>query len=152
MRRTPSDNFPPKFKSHKIPQIHNKIFDPCLFFLHFKIFLNVFKRKFNKSLTTCNKMQKRAAQTCFQLALYLSVMITAVSTSPNRLVRSKNECNICGRKTSSKFFPVTNLGEDIKKCFGCEFKETGVLCASCIRALGRHRSSGNTYEHISELN
>ena len=96
-------------------------------------------------------MQKCAAQTCFQLALYLSVMITAVSTSPDRLVRSKNECNICGRKTSSKFFPVTNLAEDIKKCFGREFKETGVLCAACIRALGRHRSSGNTYEHVSEL-
>ena len=54
-------------------------------------------------------------------------------------------------KTSSKFFPVTNLAEDIKKCFGNEFKETGVLCAPCIRALCRHRSSGNTYEHVSEL-
>ena len=93
-------------------------------FFAFQIF---FKRKFNKSLTTCNKMQKRAAQTGFQLALYLSVMITAVSTSPNRLVRSKNECNIRGRKTSRKFFPVTNLGEDIKKCFGREFKDTPLV-------------------------
>ena len=97
-------------------------------------------------------MQKRVAQTFFQLALYLFVMIAAVSTSSNKMVRSKNECNTCGRKTSSKFFSVTNLGEDIKKRFGREFKETGVLCASCIRALGRHTSSGNMYEHVSELN
>ena len=116
---------------------------PCLFFYISK-FLNL-------TLMTCKKMPKRSAQPFFQLALYLFLMITAVSTSSNRTVRSKNECNICGRKTSSKFFPVTNLGEDIKKCFGREFKGTGVLCASCVRVLGRHRRSGNTYEHVSNL-
>lgn len=96
-------------------------------------------------------MKKLVTMTFLQLVFYLFLVITIVSSSPHRKIRSKIECAVCGTKTSKKCSIVANFLQDMRACFGQDFKETGVLCASCSRALRRHKKTGKTYEHVSTV-
>lgn len=96
-------------------------------------------------------MKKLVTMIFLQLVLYLFLVITIVSSSPDRKIRSKIECVVCGTKTSEKFSTAANSLQDMRACFRHDFAETGVLCASCLRALSRHKKTGKTYEHVSTV-
>ena len=78
------------------------------------------------------------------LKFFVGIFFVATTVSSSNL-----QCAVCGRKSSKTFLGVKNFVKDMKACFGHDFEDTGLLCSACLRALYRHRHTGETYEHVS---
>ena len=90
------------------------------------------------------------------LVVFLELFLICLSFIPK--VNGKDECSVCGRKSSKgkakiteRFYEVNSSSPEFSSCFGSvESSEPGILCGGCYRALNRYKISGKTPAKVSK--
>ena len=92
------------------------------------------------------------------VTLLLSLELFVICLSFVGKVNGKDECSICGKKSSKgkaknteRFYHVDSSSSELSSCFGPVHScQPGILCSGCYRVLNRYKISGKTSAGVSK--
>ena len=92
------------------------------------------------------------------VVLLLSLELFFICISFVRKANGKDECSVCGRKsskgkakTTERFYQVDSSSPEFSSCFGpVQSCQPGKVCSGCYRALNRYKTSGKTPARVSK--